>query len=290
MLPELITDSAAGGSFAETLSRYSLFSDSPDGGGARANDTRKATDINSGSLILINSENPYVFPDDPTEGMVNIYDNSNGSYGVTHTGMVIAEEAMQPLNDMMAAFVRASGLNTVYVSSAYRAYDEQRELYEADRGSYSEGEPIAVAEPGQSEHHAGLAVDLGLIDSNGSVATFDGEGVYSWFKENAHLYGFILRYTDAKSDITGIIDEPWHFRYVGVAHAELMYIHGLCLEEYIDWLHELSDDGGSLTHYSSDGNTYEISYNAGDAAAPADAENCSVSGDNISGRIITVLR
>ena len=78
-----------------------------------------------------------------------------------------------------------------------------------------------VAVPGTSEHHLGLAVDL------------LGEEAIAWFREHCWDYGFIIRYTAEKEDITGIIDEPWHFRYVGKEVALDMKDSGLCLEEYL---------------------------------------------------------
>lgn len=60
--------------------------------------------------------------------------------------------------------------------------------------------------------------------------------VYSWLAENAHKYGFIKRYPSDKTDITGVINEPWHYRYVGKEAALEIYSQGMCLEEYIDTL------------------------------------------------------
>ncbi|MBQ1243239.1 MAG: D-alanyl-D-alanine carboxypeptidase family protein, partial [Clostridia bacterium] len=62
------------------------------------------------------------------------------------------------------------------------------------------------------------------------------EMAYKWLSDNAHKYGFILRYPSDKTDITGIAYEPWHFRYVGKSHAKEIYNQGLCLEEYVETL------------------------------------------------------
>ena len=78
-----------------------------------------------------------------------------------------------------------------------------------------------VAYPGTSEHHLGLAVDL------------LGEEAVAWFTEHCWDYGFIVRYTADKYAITGIVDEPWHFRYVGTEVSLDMKDSGLCLEEYL---------------------------------------------------------
>ena len=80
-----------------------------------------------------------------------------------------------------------------------------------------------MAVPGYSEHQAGLAVDI-----NG--ATYD---LYFWLQENSYKYGFIFRYPGSKTEITGVAEEVWHYRYVGVEAATEMYEKGLCLEEYL---------------------------------------------------------
>ena len=91
-----------------------------------------------------------------------------------------------------------------------------------------------VAVPGTSEHHLGLAVDINSdVDINDPNASDQTEILYQWLKENAHRYGFILRYPPGKEDITGVNYEPWHYRYVGVENAEKIYESGLTLEEYL---------------------------------------------------------
>ena len=83
----------------------------------------------------------------------------------------------------------------------------------------------STAIPGHSEHQTGLAVDL-----NGPDET------YAWLAENCWDYGFILRYPDDKIELTGIIYEPWHYRYVGVEAAKQINELGMCLEEYVEYL------------------------------------------------------
>ena len=93
---------------------------------------------------------------------------------------------------------------------------------------YGESEARALAEdwvalPGTSEHELGLAADI-----NG--ASYD---LYIWLQQNSWRYGFIQRYPEDKTDITGISHEPWHYRYVGMDAAKEIYESGLCLEEYL---------------------------------------------------------
>lgn len=86
-----------------------------------------------------------------------------------------------------------------------------------------------VAIPGTSEHQIGLAVDISVEDGSGQAAS----DVWQWLRENSYKYGFILRYPEDKTDITGISYEPWHYRYVGKETAEEIYRQGVCLEEYL---------------------------------------------------------
>ena len=95
------------------------------------------------------------------------------------------------------------------------------ETYKLDFRAAREKALETVAVPGTSEHHLGLAVDL------------LGEEAIAWFTKYCWDYGFILRYTEEKENITGIVDEPWHFRYVGTEVSLDLRDSGLCLEEYL---------------------------------------------------------
>jgi D-alanyl-D-alanine carboxypeptidase len=83
----------------------------------------------------------------------------------------------------------------------------------------------SVAVPGTSEHHLGLAADIG-----------GGEAMYAWMRDNSWKYGFIVRYPEGKTEYTGIIYEPWHIRYVGVELAKELHDLGLCMEEYMEMI------------------------------------------------------
>lgn len=132
---------------------------------------------------------------------------------------------------------RAAGLQ-LFVRDGYRTGDEQKAImndkiaaYETEGYSKKEAKALAktyVAEPGTSEHELGLSVD---INAESSAASQDA--VYEWLDENAYKYGFIKRYPADKTDITGIDNEPWHYRYVGYEAAKEMKEQNLCLEEYL---------------------------------------------------------
>lgn len=127
-------------------------------------------------------------------------------------------------------------LNTV---SAYRTYEYQDGLYkrqverEIAKGLSREAAEIKaatiVARPGTSDHNLGLAIDIGRITED-----FENSKGYKWLSEHAQDYGFVLRYPKDKQDITHVIYEPWHWRYVGVEAAKEMKEKGLVLEEFLN--------------------------------------------------------
>lgn len=123
---------------------------------------------------------------------------------------------------------------TLYGVSAYRSYARQYTIYAtnlvtqgiAHTNRYS-------AAPGRSEHQTGLAIDISCASEGFALETTFAdtpEGI--WIAENAHRFGFILRYPKDKEDITGYNYEPWHIRYVGTELAEYLYETGLTLDEY----------------------------------------------------------
>ena len=138
-------------------------------------------------------------------------------------------------NKMFAAAKSEKGFN-LYVASGFRSYDTQKSIY--NRYVNNDGKAKAdtySARPGYSEHQTGLAFDV--CDRNvGACITsgFDNTAQAKWLSENAHKYGFILRYVNNKTDQTGYIYESWHFRYVGTELAEELYNNGdwLTMEEY----------------------------------------------------------
>ncbi len=93
-----------------------------------------------------------------------------------------------------------------------------------------------MAVPGISEHQLGLAVDIVDMDNRHLDESQECTAVQQWLINHSCEYGFILRYPNEKSSITGIIYEPWHYRYAGREHAEQIHRLGVCLEEYLDEL------------------------------------------------------
>ena len=140
---------------------------------------------------------------------------------------------------------RAAG-RTPLVISSYRTYDDQKNMlvkkyrsFKEKGYSHEDAQTEALkwaAYPGYSEHQLGLAIDVGT--SNSEKCSKDR--VWSWLKEHCAEYGFIWRYSEEKSAITGIANEPWHFRYVGVEAATYIMENNLCLEEYMEQFYGLS--------------------------------------------------
>lgn len=140
------------------------------------------------------------------------------------------------LQEMFDA-ARNDGIYPV-VASGYRSFEEQQQIYdetfaENKVSGMSTEEAKAeterwVAIPGTSEHQTGLAVDINADGINSA-----GWEVYDWLAVHAHNYGFIKRYSADKESLTGVAEEPWHYRYVGVEIAAKIYEQGVCLEEYL---------------------------------------------------------
>ncbi len=156
----------------------------------------------------------------------------------------VAAECYDALKQMLSD-CKAAGY-TAIVCSANRTQDYQQGLFDKKvqyyiNKGYSPAEAeieaaTVVAYPGTSEHQLGLAVDL--VDINYQLLNEAQEKTEAqkWLMENSWRYGFILRYPNEKSDVTGIVYEPWHYRYVGVELATELYETKMCLEEYLEAL------------------------------------------------------
>lgn len=143
----------------------------------------------------------------------------------------------------MIADCKAAG-NAPYICSAYRSLEKQQFLYNnkirrlvEDGVTPTEAPAIAamsVALPNTSEHQLGLAVDIIDCYYTNLDKGQEETSTQRWLIANSWRYGFILRYPNGSSDITGIIYEPWHYRYVGPEYAAELYDLGLSLEEYLE--------------------------------------------------------
>lgn len=147
-----------------------------------------------------------------------------------------------PLSHMVAA--AADDDVTLIICSGYRSVPQQNRIYSRHMAQYqadglSETEAQSKTEqfvqyPGASEHHTGMAVDFFNESNCDLTKEFSTTPAYDWLSAHAADYGFVERYPAGKDSITGISWEPWHYRYVGPAHAKYMQSSSLSLEEYID--------------------------------------------------------
>ncbi|MCL2383525.1 MAG: D-alanyl-D-alanine carboxypeptidase family protein [Oscillospiraceae bacterium] len=118
---------------------------------------------------------------------------------------------------------------TLTIISGFRSYQTQREIWERRVRQSGEAEASRiVARPGHSEHQTGLAFDINSLSFS---FAYTAEGI--WLANNAHRYGFIIRYPENSEHITGFVFEPWHIRYVGTFHATNIFTSGITLEEYL---------------------------------------------------------
>ena len=241
--------------------------------------------VYAGDLVLVNNNTLFHFPEE--QDLISIYDNKTASYYVRDMEVLLNPTALDALNDMMDDFIAQGGSKTVNVVAGHRTEEVQQHLFDqsADRNGLDHAQEF-VAQPGGSEHHTGLVVDLHLYFSDGSSEDYDGTGEYAWINEHCQDYGYVVRYDGDKQSVTGIADEPWHFRYVGLPHAAEMVARDLCLEEYIDYLRQFPFDGEHLT-ITCDSGTYEVWYDQGTETYLPDSGEYTVSGNNVDGVVVT---
>ncbi|MBD5129397.1 MAG: M15 family metallopeptidase [Ruminococcaceae bacterium] len=228
-------------------------------------------DVFKGDLILVNEYYPVREAEAPELTAVN------GSE------ITLKRTAALQLELALAAVNGRTGITPV---SGYRSMEEQQSIW---NGCLSESgiefTEKYVAKPAHSEHQTGLAIDLGETREHIDFVRpdFPDGGVCGKFKRIAAKYGFILRYPHDKEHITGIAYEPWHFRYVGAPHTEIITENGFVLEEYTEYIKSFGYGKKPLGFQGK----YEISYlEAGDHSLEDDGI-IGVSGNNRDGFIIT---
>ena len=154
------------------------------------------------------------------------------------------DSRVAPMFQRLAADARAAGFG-VYVCSGYRDYatqhiiyfDNHVDVYMAQGMTEEEANAkarLAVNYPGTSEHQSGLCVDVLEYAGQDMEPYIGGSGLMLWLEQHCAEYGFVIRYPNGKTDITGVEYEPWHLRYVGDEAARYIMEHGLCLEEFLD--------------------------------------------------------
>ncbi|MGI5856593.1 MAG: M15 family metallopeptidase [Candidatus Merdivicinus sp.] len=237
--------------------------------------------VYQGQLILVNAGTP--LRREPAEPLSAI-----------RPGVQLENCAAEQLRKLLADIRAGSAITAV---SGYRSHFEQTQIYEKSvRENGADFTRQYVALPGCSEHQTGLAVDLG--ESRPQIdfirPDFPDSGVCGEFRRRAAEYGFFLRYPAGKEKITGIACEPWHFRYVGWPHSQLIQEYRLALEEYLELLRDYPEDGPHL-YFQSGKRVAEIWFQhclAGEAPVLRLPEGipCQVSGNNMDGLVVTAWR
>lgn len=210
-----------------------------------------------GLLILVNYQ--YDYADADNVETVNTYNSRTAGFKVANTGIELSKVAFDAFEEMVNGLNAATGCDDVIINSGYRTYEDQADIY--DYYAEAKGEDYAkdyVADPGQSEHHTGLACDLSFYLDAGYSEPVGKHEHGGWLSEHCTDYGFIIRYPESKVKYTHIAYEAWHFRYVGLTHAKAMLSLDMCLEEYVEYLTKYTLDK-KLLFVSSDGEVTDVS-------------------------------
>lgn len=189
------------------------------------------------------------------------------------------------------------GWEQIVPVSGYRSLEEQTSIWEDSLVKNGRAFTEAyVAFPGHSEHQTGLAIDLAVkSDSIDFLCPdFPDSGICRTFSKRAPEYGFIRRYPAGKESVTGIGHEPWHFRYVGTPHGEIMEQEGLTLEEYLLFLRDFPYGKRSFS-FAKGKRQISVSWKKADKNGTTQVSVSNrlpyaVSGDNMDGFIITEWR
>ena len=195
--------------------------------------------ITAENLLLVN-RNVHLAEDYVPENLTKVEAKSDNE------NQQLVYDAERALYAMMLE-MEAAGIEDIFITSSYRSYQRQIELYwetYVDRYvgqgySWEEAQKKASeysARPGESEHQSGLCIDFSTRSLNDKLTVdFEKTDAFKWLSENAHKFGFILRFPkeSEKLAITGYSYEPWHYRFVGRQAATEMYYSGECLEEYL---------------------------------------------------------
>lgn len=203
------------------------------------------SELGRGQYVLVNHNHPYAHTDESESSVKPV--EKTAHLLLANSGAQLLDEVNEALYAFAAGFHEASGGDRLLVTSAFRTEQYQRELY-ADYVK-QHGEEMAriyVANPGSSEHHTGLAVDLSTMSRDGVRIPLIDHKNFDWVTSHCADYGFILRYPVGSEEITRVAYEPWHFRYLGRANAHACAALDLVYEDYIEHLKVYSVESGML--------------------------------------------
>ncbi|MFK7697554.1 D-alanyl-D-alanine carboxypeptidase family protein [Paenibacillus sp. HJGM_3] len=230
--------------------------------------------IYKGNLLLVNKDHP-VPPEAEASGAVNLSKHLElvNGFVLLDNSIRLSPNLAQTFSTMIEA-AKLDGVNRFMISSGYRDEKEQSALYKKMGPDYA-------MPAGYSEHNLGLSLDIGSTRGKMEHAA---EG--KWLQDNAWKYGFIVRYPEDKTAITGIRNEPWHFRYVGLPHSAIMEEKAFVLEEYLDFLKVQKSIKTTIDDQVYEVFYYPVSHNT-TVHVPAKGRY-EISGNNIDGVIVTV--
>jgi len=183
----------------------------------------KKSDITKNELMLTNKfyslDNTY-----NSDNMVKV--SKQYSYG---DNQMVTQETFDAFLNMFNDAKKED--LTLIINSSYRSYEDQEEIYKFYKDTRGEKEANKIAaKAGFSEHQTGMAIDIQTYGSTAS--TFEEFDEFKWLQNNAHKYGFILRYPKGKEYLTGYEYESWHYRYVGIEVATYIYENNITFDEY----------------------------------------------------------
>ena len=240
--------------------------------------------MSKGSLVLINTNHKYEIPSDLNLILISEYRDANSSnipYGIWEKyHMKLEATATEYAHKMLHTMAQTTANDDIMITSSYRSYEDQTST---------------EIPAGYSDHHSGMLIAIRAY--NGPLA----ETHTDWLDANAHKYGFVVRYPEDKTEITGISDYTHAYRYVGVAHATYMKANNLCLEEYVEYLKGNATSKKPLSVTTDDGSVYYIYYelisdSSTDIKVPVRTANpdgsmnydYTISGTNDIGVVVTV--
>lgn len=239
--------------------------------------------LHRGTLILVNGRHGVAY--NAPEELVTVGGeaSSSGKVQLERQTAALLEELMHEIG----------GWNFIVPVSGWRSMAQQQAIWDSClKENGPEYTRTYVAVPGHSEHQTGLAIDLGLRQEQIDFICpeFPDTGICGQFKQRAADYGFILRYPAGKEPVTGIGCEPWHFRYVGIPHAQIMVENHQTLEEYTEYIKQFDSP---LHPYCIriKGRAIYVSYIPAGPEQPTIEVNETapymVSGNNVDGFVLT---
>lgn len=245
----------------------------------------KNEDIHRGNLILINKEHPIKINEEEIIKDLVVFDNRYKDHLVNVNVAKILRYILDKINSE----------DTIIPVSGFRSKQEQTDLFSNSvRENGLEFTEKFVANPDESEHQSGMAIDLGenKPDIDFICPDLPYYGIFNEFREEAKNHGFIERYKEGKEFITGIAKEPWHFRYVGYPHSIIMEEKGFVLEEYHEFIKDYTSVNNSYK-YSDENNLMRLFFvkSVGEIQTLSirDDFEYEISGNNKDGFIITLF-